>query len=56
MNELFTDKAKKALLIAQEEAKGFRHRTVGTEHLLLGLVMETEGIAGKSLRQLSLSE
>lgn len=56
MNELFTDKAKKTLLIAQEEAKGFRHRTVGTEHLLLGLVMETEGIAGKSLRQLSLSE
>lgn len=56
MNELFTDKAKKALLIAQEEAKGFRHRTVGTEHILLGLVMETEGIAGKTLRQLSLSE
>ena len=55
MNFLQT-KQKKALLIAQEEAKGFRHRTVGTEHLLLGLVMETEGIAGKSLRQLSLSE
>lgn len=56
MNELFTDKAKKTLLIAQEEAKGFRHRTVGTEHLLLGLVIETEGIAGKTLRQLTLSE
>jgi ATP-dependent Clp protease ATP-binding subunit ClpC len=56
MNELFTDKAKKALLIAQEEAKAFRHRTVGTEHILLGLVMETDGIAGKTLRQLSLTE
>lgn len=56
MNELFTDKAKKALLIAQEEAKSFRHRTVGTEHILLGLVMEPEGIAGKTLRQLSLTE
>lgn len=56
MNELFTDKAKKALLIAQEEAKSFRHRTVGTEHILLGLVMEPDGIAGKTLRQLSLTE
>ena len=35
MNELFTDKAKKALLIAQEEAKGFRHRTVGTEQWIV---------------------
>ena len=56
MNELFTDKAKKALLIAQEEAKAFRHRTVGTEHLLLGLVIEDEGIAGKTLRELNITE
>lgn len=56
MNELFTDKAKKALLIAQEEAKSFRHRTVGTEHLLLGLVIEDEGIAGMTLRELDINE
>ncbi|GEK92132.1 ATP-dependent Clp protease ATP-binding subunit [Alkalibacterium kapii] len=56
MNELFTDKAKKALLIAQEEAKSFRHSTVGTEHLLLGLVIENEGIAGKTLRDLGINE
>lgn len=56
MNELFTDKAKKALLIAQEEAKSFRHRTVGTEHLLLGLVIEDEGIAGMTLRELDVTE
>ncbi|MER2064220.1 MAG: ATP-dependent Clp protease ATP-binding subunit, partial [Alkalibacterium sp.] len=56
MNELFTEKAKKALLIAQEEAKSFRHRTVGTEHLLLGLVIEDEGIAGMTLRELDITE
>lgn len=56
MNDLFTEKAKKVLLIAQEEAKQFRHRTVGTEHLLLGMIKEKEGIAGKTLRQLSLTE
>jgi len=56
MDELFTEKAKAALLIAQEEAKTFRHRSVGTEHILLGLVMEPEGIAGKTLRELSLTE
>jgi len=56
MQELFTEKAKAALLIAQEEAKTFKHRSVGTEHILLGLVMEPEGIAGKTLRELSLTE
>ncbi|EXJ23675.1 ATP-dependent Clp protease, ATP-binding subunit ClpC [Alkalibacterium sp. AK22] len=56
MNELFTEKAKKALLIAQEEAKSFRHRTVGTEHLLLGLIIEEEGIAGNTLRELNITE
>ncbi|MDN6385339.1 MAG: ATP-dependent Clp protease ATP-binding subunit [Alkalibacterium sp.] len=56
MNELFTDKAKKALLISQEEAQSFRHSTVGTEHLLLGLVIENEGIAGITLRELGINE
>lgn len=55
MNELFTEKAKRALSIAEEEAKKFRHKTIGTEHILLGLIKE-EGIAGKTLRQLNLTE
>ena len=56
MNELFTEKAKHALNIAEEEAKTFRHRSIGTEHILLGLIKEEDGIAGKVLRQLDLSE
>lgn len=56
MNEIFTEKAKRALENAQDEAKLFRHRTVGTEHILLGLVQEKEGIAGKILREASLKE
>lgn len=56
MNEIFTERAKIALQNAQNEAKLLRHRTVGTEHLLLGLVMEEDGIAGKTLREASLTE
>lgn len=56
MDELFTEKAKAVLAISQEEAKHFRHQSVGSEHLLLGLVMETGGIAGKTLRQLGTNE
>ncbi|MTD41791.1 AAA domain-containing protein [Erwinia sp. CPCC 100877] len=53
MDELFTDSAKAVLAIAQEEAKYFRHQSVGSEHLLLALVLEPNGIAGKTLRQLN---
>jgi ATP-dependent Clp protease ATP-binding subunit ClpC len=56
MREIFTNRAKKALQIAQDEAKLLRHRTVGTEHILLGLVIEPDGIAGKTLREASLTE
>lgn len=56
MNELFTEKAQAVLEIAQEEAKAFRHHSVGTEHILLGIVKEQEGIAGKTLRQFSITE
>ncbi len=56
MNELFTEKAKYALKLAENEARKFRHKTIGTEHILLGLVMEKESIAGKVLRDLSLKE
>lgn len=52
MDELFTESAKAVLAIAQEEAKYFKHQSVGSEHLLLALVLEPNGIAGKALRQL----
>ncbi len=55
MREIFTNRAKKALEHAQTEAKKLRHRTVGTEHILLGLVIEEDGIAGKTLREASLT-
>lgn len=55
MNELFSERAKAALMIAQKEAKGYRHHSIGSEHLLLGLIEEPEGIAGKVLRELSLT-
>jgi ATP-dependent Clp protease ATP-binding subunit ClpC len=45
MNEIYTEKAKQALLFAAEEAKQFRHKAIGTEHLLLGLYREPEGVA-----------
>ena len=45
----FTDRAKKVLVLAQEEAQRFNHNYIGTEHLLLGLVRESEGIAAKVL-------
>ncbi|MBL1224384.1 ATP-dependent Clp protease ATP-binding subunit [Enterococcus sp. BWR-S5] len=56
MDELFTDSAKAVLAIAQEEAKYFRHQSVGSEHLLLALVIESKGIAGKTLRQLNVDK
>ncbi|WP_390410518.1 ATP-dependent Clp protease ATP-binding subunit [Lacticaseibacillus jixiensis] len=56
MDNLFTPSAKNVLMIAQEQAKYFHHHAVGTEHLLMALVMEQDGIAGKTLRQLSVSE
>lgn len=56
MDELFTERAKAVLGIAQEEAKYFKHQSVGTEHLLLALVLEPKGIAGKILRQLNADE
>lgn len=48
----FTDRAQKVLLLAQEEARRLKHPAVGTEHLLLGLLREGEGIAAKALQVL----
>ncbi len=47
----FTEKAQKAILLSQEEAKKLKHNYVGTEHLLLGLIAENEGVAAKALIQ-----
>ncbi|WP_392425480.1 ATP-dependent Clp protease ATP-binding subunit [Dolosigranulum pigrum] len=55
MKELFTPNAKKVLLLAEKEARYYSHQAVGTEHLLLGLIQETSGIAGKVLRELDVT-
>lgn len=49
VNHRFTEKAQRVLVLAQEEAKKMGHQVVGTEHLLLGLIQEGEGIAAKAL-------
>ena len=49
MNGRFTEKAQKVLVLAREEAKRMGHKVVGTEHILLGLIQEGEGLAAKSL-------
>ncbi|MBV7391949.1 ATP-dependent Clp protease ATP-binding subunit [Enterococcus sp. ALS3] len=56
MDQLYTERAKAVLTIAQQEAKYFKHRSVGSEHLLLALVIEQQGIAGKTLRQMNSTE
>ena len=48
----FTERARKVLQLAQEEAQRLHHNYIGTEHLLLGLVREGEGVAGKVLTSL----
>ena len=47
----FTERAQKAILLAQEEARRLRHNYVGTEHILLGLLAEGEGIAATALNK-----
>jgi len=51
----FTERARKVILLAKEEAKRFNHDYIGTEHLLLGLVREGEGVAAAVLASLGLS-
>jgi ATP-dependent Clp protease ATP-binding subunit ClpA len=51
----FTERARKVLSLAQEEAQHFQHNYIGTEHLLLGLVREGEGVAAKVLQNLGLN-
>ena len=55
MNNRLTNDAKAVLQYAQEAAQKFHHDYVGTEHILLGLVLNTDGIAGLLLNQLGLT-
>jgi ATP-dependent Clp protease ATP-binding subunit ClpC len=55
MFERFTDRARQAMALAQEEARRLNHDHVGTEHLLLGLIREGEGVAAKALESLGIS-
>src|SRR5690625_5221431 len=50
----FTERAQKVLALAQEEAVRLNHNNIGTEHILLGLIREGEGIAAKALAALNL--
>ena len=56
MDNLFTPSAKSVLVLAQEQAKYFKHQAVGTEHLLLALTIEKNGIANKVLQQFSVTD
>jgi hypothetical protein len=55
MFERFTDRARRVVVLAQEEAVGLRHNYIGTEHLLLGLIREREGVAARALESLGIS-
>jgi len=55
MFKRYTEKAKRAIMIAQEEAINFNHDYIGTEHILIGLVEEEEGIASQVLRELGVN-
>jgi ATP-dependent Clp protease ATP-binding subunit ClpC len=53
--ERFTDRARRVLVLAQEEARLLNHSFIGTEHILLGLIHEGEGLAAKALESLNIS-
>ena len=55
MFERFTDRARRVVVLAQEEARMLNHNYIGTEHILLGLIHEGDGIAAKALESLGIS-
>ncbi|MBO0729986.1 MAG: ATP-dependent Clp protease ATP-binding subunit [Acidimicrobiaceae bacterium] len=55
MFERFTDRARRVLVLAQEEARLLNHNFIGTEHILLGLIHEGEGVAAKALESLGVT-
>jgi ATP-dependent Clp protease ATP-binding subunit ClpC len=54
MFERFTDRARRVVVLAQEEARRLSHNYIGTEHILLGLLSEGEGVAAKALEELGI--
>ena len=56
MFERFTDRARRVVVLAQEEARMLGHNYIGTEHILLGLIHEGEGVAAKALESLGVSQ
>ena len=55
MFERFTDRARRVVVFTQEEARMLNHNYIGTEHILLGLIHEGEGVAAKALESLNIS-
>ena len=55
MFERFTDRARRVVVLAQEEARMLNHNYIGTEHILLGLIHEGEGVAAKALESMGIS-
>ena len=55
MFERFTERARQVVVLAQEEARTLKHNYIGTEHILLGLIHEGEGVAAKALESLGIS-
>ncbi|WP_182353238.1 ATP-dependent Clp protease ATP-binding subunit [Flaviflexus huanghaiensis] len=55
MFERFTDRARRVIVLAQDEARNLKHKYLGTEHILLGLIREGEGVAAKALEALDIS-
>src|SRR3974377_319758 len=56
MFERFTDRVRRVVVLAQEEARMLNHNYIGTEHILLGLIHEGEGVAAKALESLGISQ
>ena len=55
MFERFTDRARRVIVLAQDEARNLKHNYLGTEHILLGLIREGEGVAAKALEALDIT-
>src|SRR5437763_6691573 len=54
MYERFTDRARKVMQLANQEAQRFNHEYIGTEHILLGLIKEGQGVAGHVLKNFAI--
>ena len=54
MFERFTDRARRVVVLAQEEARNLNHNYIGTEHILLGLIHEGEGVAAQALEAMGI--